>query len=422
VATPTISNAAGVYNFASLQPGVYKVTACGPVGSTCNGVLQTGAGQLRQSQMLNGAWQSFQSLLGNGNYSALATALATANYNNHYPGNFGLPAIPTGVNGALLRQTGMPENFILTNPQFRGANITGNLNYSNYHSMQAQVTLRPTAGFSFVGTYTWSRNLGLNGPYTDPLDRAADYGLLSGHREHQLVTYGSFDIPFGKNGKLFKDAGKALNAAIGGWQMSWIGNIVSGSPNSISAASMLYANGVPDFVGPAGSFDTKMGQVSWTPGAYSGNYFDNKYMRVTDPQCLAISSSLTTSCTLQAIALVDHLDANGKPVAGPIVFQNAQPGTQGNFGRNNITNLGRWTVDAALTKQFKIAEGKSISIRIDATNVFNHPTPSFGSSMVSTKTYIANNPDMSLSSTNPFGYIDNKVGNRNFQAKIRFDF
>lgn len=389
-------------------------SACGPVGALCNGVLQTGAGQLRNSSMTNSSFTTYQSLLANGNYSALASALATANYNTIFPGNAGLPAFATGENGVLLRFTGMPENFIFTNPQFSSANFTGNLNYSNYHSMQAQVTLRPTRGVSFVSTYTWGRNLGLSGTYTNPLDRAADYALLSSHRSHQLVTYGTFDLPFGKNRLFFKDSSRLWNGFIGGWQMSWITNLSSGSPNSITAASMLYANGVPDFVGPEGSFDTKMGMVAWTPGAAEGNYFGSRYIKVRDPQCSAIDPALQGSCTLQAIALASD--------PGVIVFQNPQPGTRGNFGRNNLTNLGRWNVDAALSKAFRVAEGKSLSVRVDATNVFNHPTPSLGYALVSTRNYIANNPDMSLNTSDPFGLLNNKVGNRTFQCKVRFDF
>jgi hypothetical protein len=294
--------------------------------------------------------------------------------------------------------------------------------------MQAQVTLRPTAGFSFVTTYTWSRNLGLAGGYSDPTNRDADYGLLSSHREHQLVTYGTFDLPFGTNRTFFKTNSKALNAAIGGWQMSWIGNWASGSPNSIVAANMLYANGAPDFVGPKGSFDPKSGQVSWADGAKGGNYFDNKYIKGPDPQCDSIAAELQASCrnSLNAIYLATT-DANGNVVPGQIVFQNAQPGTRGNFGRNNLTNPRRWTVDATVSKSFKITEGKSISVRVDSTNVFNHATPSYGISTVTSKSYMANPPYLTMNpdafGNNPaFGYIDNKVGNRTFQAKIRFDF
>jgi hypothetical protein len=393
-------------------------SACGPVGSVCNGILQTGAAQLRNSQMMDSASTNFQNMLANGNYVGLANALAVANYSKTYPGNQSLPAITTGINGALLRQTGMPENFIYANPQFAEANLTGNYNYSNYNSMQAQITVRPVAGFSFVGTYTWSRNLGLNGTYTDPTDRDADYGLLGSNRAHQFIAYGSWELPFGKNRSLLKNT-RPVEMLIGGWQMSWIGNWNSGSPASVTGNTTMYANGAVDFVGPDGSFDTKSGQASWAAGAFDGSYYGGKYVKVKDPQCSSIAVDLQGSCTLEAIALASDPSV--------IIFQNAQPGTRGKFGLNNITNPGRWNVDAALSKAFRLGEGKSLRIRIDASNVFNHPTPSLGYSVVSSRTSIAAAPSYTLNPSAygtdyPFGYIDNKVGNRSFQAKIRFDF
>ncbi len=139
-------------------------------------------------------------------------------------------------------------------------------------------------------------------------------------------------------------------------------------------------------------------------------------MKVRDPQCSKIAPELQSSCSLQAVALASDQKT--------IIFQNPQPGTRGTFGMMNLTNPGRWNVDAAMSKSFRIAEGKSFSVRIDAMNVFNHQIPSNGYSLVSSRTYIANPPDLSIANTDvkPFGYIDQKVGNRSFQAKLRFDF
>jgi len=267
-----------------------------------------------------------------------------------------------------------------------------------------------------VATYTWSRNLGLPGTWTDPTDRAADYQLLNLNRTQQLTTYGNFDLPFGKNRTLLKNANRWVDGVIGGWQLSWIGTVNSGSPNSITAATGLYyANDVPNFVGPPGSFNTKSGSVSWASGALQGNYFNNKYVKVADPQCSQIAASLQADCTLTAIALTSS--------PSTIVFDNPQPFTRGSFGQDTITNPGRWNVDAAMSKSFKVAEGKKFSVRVDAANVFNHQIPSNGYAVVSSRYSIANAPDFSMTSDgNPFGYVNEKVGNRSFQAKLRFDF
>ena len=125
----------------------------GPVGTTVGGVPQTGAGQLRAATA-----SSLRNNLANGNYVALATSLYTLNYAASI--NPGLPVIPQGVQGAVLRYNNFAENFIEASPQFSAANLQTNLGNTNYHSFQLQSTLRPTAGVNFQATYTWSKLLG----------------------------------------------------------------------------------------------------------------------------------------------------------------------------------------------------------------------------------------------------------------------
>src|SRR5438552_423284 len=105
----------------------------GPVGTVVSGTLQTGAGQLRTATASN-----LRNNLANGNYLALANSLYTLNY--AASNNPGLPTIQTGVQGAVLRLNGFPENFIKTNPQFSTATLQSNLGNTNYSSLQCQST------------------------------------------------------------------------------------------------------------------------------------------------------------------------------------------------------------------------------------------------------------------------------------------
>ena len=296
--------------------------------------------------------------------------------------------------------------------------MIGNLAYNNYHGMQAQVTLRPTHGFSLVGTYTWSRNLGLLASgYTNPLDRAADYSLVNGHRSHQLVTYGTFDLPFGPGpvavqgrqsgcGCLHRRLADDVDLQLCQWKPEQHHGI----------HQSLYSNAIPDFVGPEGSFDNKMGHVERGSPARTRELLRQP---VREDQGSAMRES-TTAQACRMSARCRHWRLH--PMTSVIVFQNAAPGTRGNFGRMNVTNLGRWTLDAAMGKPFRVSESKSFTVRVDATNIFNHPMPSLGYTTVSSRSAIAANPDMTLSGTNDFGLLDNKVGTRTFQAKLRFDF
>jgi hypothetical protein len=405
-------------------------TPCGPVGTTpTGGVLQTGAMHLRAA-----AASGIRTNLANGNYAALASTLntltnagATNNGNN-----------PT-LSGSVLRNSGrFPENFIKTNPQFNTAVLETNLGHANYHSVQTQVSMRPTAGLSLQGTYTFSRNLGqtpgggangTGGLFTDPADRMADYTLLPSHRQHALVTYGTFELPVGPNKLLFSNASGIWARLAEGWQASWVANLASGSPANVSAQSMLYALGVPDIVGP---FDIKNLNYLWKEGNLSGNIFADAngasiYSRVRDPQCSNPSYSLKYPDTLASgapnpIAAFDPeslctLNAVSN-ASGQVLLQAPLPGKRGTFGQNRFENVGSWTADMAIQKRLRISESKSMTFRVDATNVFNHPTPGQGGLFAPA----VGASDLSLQGATPFGSVNSKSGQRRFQLKARLDF
>jgi len=373
-------------------------------------VQGSGATQLRTSAGPYGTSTS----LAQGNYNAVASVLATTNGTYYLPNGY----------GEAVRRSGLGANFIKTNTQFQAANWNANLNNSQYHSLQAQVTLRPTHGFNFQATYTWSRNLGIRGEGTDPLNRHDDYGILSSNRAHSLTTYGTFTLPLGSSGFAFRNSKGWVKEFVEGWQLSWVSSMSSGTPFGVTNGSVytMMAGSMIDLVDPS-LFDTKA-HVTWEPGARGGFYWgDAQYKIVDDPSCSAIAAGLQTACKMGIKALAV---ASG-PNAGKIVFQQAPPGRRGNFDANSLVGPGRWSLDAAISKNFKIAESKAINFRIDVNNIFNHPTPS-GTTPFSydQRTYAPGNPIASLVDTtvgtNSFGYIGYKVGHRVFSAKVRLTF
>jgi len=196
--------------------------------------------------------------------------------------------------------------------------------------------------------------------------------------------------------------------------MSWIVNVNTGQPLSISTfanpvgVNQLYNNGTPDIVGP---FDTKSGKVQFTGGP-TGNYFSRDAIKqVTDPQCANVTTAqnLRNACSLSAIA-----DAK----SGQILLQNPLPGTRGTLGQRVVEGPGRWRFDASLAKSIKITESKSLQVRMDATNVLNHPEPQ---TMITGASLL----NMNINDTN-FGLFTGPnaktTGHREFQAQLRFNF
>jgi hypothetical protein len=73
-----------------------------------------------------------------------------------------------------------------------------------------------------------------------------------------------------------------------------------------------------------------------------------------------------------------------------------------------MRGAGSWSFDANLSKTFRITESKQLQLRIDTTNVLNHPTPG-GATFDS--------------QSGNFGLITAaKNGTRSFQGTMRLTF
>jgi hypothetical protein len=313
--------------------------------------------------------------------------------------------------GEVLRYSGYPDNFIVTNPQYDSVELNTNAAHSNYHSFQIQGTLRPTYGLNLQTTYTWSRNLGTNtGGYTNPFNQNLDYTLLASHRLHGLQSYGTFRLPIGPNQLIGGGTSGFVARLIEEWEASFIVNLESGRPMTVGGATTLYGNGVPDLVG---NFDTSGMGTHWEDGAFTGNIFPITYNKVDDPQCATLAASIQSFCNLNAL----------EDPSGNLVLQNAMPGTQGNLGQNTLYGLGYWGFDAALSKGFRINETFRGEFRLDANNILNHPTPGPGGGTA------RGTASVGLGGGTQFGELGGKGSAttqfpeaRQFQFKIRLEF
>jgi hypothetical protein len=338
---------------------------------------------------------SFRTLIATGDFAAVARLLNTTNIGTVQPAG-------QIIAGGTLRSSGLfPENFFVTNPQFSTVNYRNNSDSSYYHSLQTQFTVRPTRGITAQFTHAWSRATGVTGStpdgggvtgdYRDLLNRNADYSLQSLHRLHDFRGHGTFQLPFGPGRLLGGNTSGWLARIIEGWQFGTIFSMSSGAPLNVVATNTISANGTPDI---SGDFP-HTGKVRWT-GIF-GNFFEQQYQRVPDPACAAVASNLTVWCTNTAIA-----DSNGR-----IVLQNAKPGELGTLGLRPIYGPGTWNFDANLQKKIRIDESKNVAIRLDASNLFNHPTPG--------------NPNLNIN-TGTFGEVNTKTGFRTLAGQVRLEF
>ena len=116
-------------------------TGVGVVGS--NGL--TAAQALRRSTATN-------TFIANGDVGGFANFI-----------NTNATLVPGGQPGALLLNAGLPQNFFVVSPQYGSVVLWDNSNNSTYHSLQAHITKRTSAGLTGQFSYTYSKALGDNG-------------------------------------------------------------------------------------------------------------------------------------------------------------------------------------------------------------------------------------------------------------------
>jgi hypothetical protein len=415
-----------------------------PAGQT----LQRGSAQIRRA---------FASALANGDYQGvLAGAGFTAGLLTVVPtGTQALPIDPstgqtysgaaqialrngcnrianglgaTTVAGVTFTPRCFPENYIITNPQLTQAQYAKNIGHTNYQSGQFQFTARPIQGVSVQGTYSFSKTMALPGNgFTDPLNPQYDYGVSNTSVGQEFRSNGTFELPIGPNKLLFGNSSGWIARAIEKWQTSFIYTLPTGPLASlVGSGNMLYANPRPDVVGP---WNNPRGNVTWQSA--TGSFFGSPspYVSFKDPQCAngTVANdagdpggfNLLNSCTLLGLAQIvptgtpGSITSNGQSVLP--ILQNPRPGHRGNLTSNTMHLPAHWTLDANVSKQFRISESKSIQVRIDTTNVMNHPTPG-------NPVGIGSN-----SLTDSFGQITSKNGTagftgRVFQGQLRLSF
>jgi len=305
----------------------------------------------------------------------------------------------TNVPGGILRNAGLPEDFIVKNPQFLEAYLHSNPGNSTYHSLQLGWTKRWSHGFSYDSTYTWSRALGESDNdwvkiYADPYNRSRDKALLSYHRTHDLKSNGTIELPFGRGRPWLGNAPMLVSRLVENWQLGAMFGITSGQPLGLAAGSTV--SNIMNYPDMLTHVPKSFGEVKRVSNGVV--YFDG-LQQIVDPigDRLTSQQSLNTQFNLRALT-----DSSGK-----VVFQNPAPGMIGTLGRQYFEGPGRLGFDLNLLKTVMISETKNLVIRMDALNVLNHPQ--FG------------NPSVATNNTN-FGRIITAGPGRQFTLNARFNF
>ncbi len=307
--------------------------------------------------------------------------VAPQDFNQPLPG-VGPAADATGRVLWADAQTRRPLFAVL--PRVTAASGTDTNSNSNYNGLQVLARKRLANGFEFMGSYTFSKTLTDNIGYYgsggvaglvfyqgNQYNRRADYGRAFFDATHNLTVSGSYDLPFGKGRAFGSDWNPAVNAVLGGWNLSNIVSVRSGFPMTIRA------NDVSQQLPRGGG----------------------------RPNVVAGQSPLGN--------LAAALDARTTPVAGgylnPAAFSLPAIGSFGTSGIGTVEAPGYVNWDFGVGKKFYLTERYFFDFRTEFFNTTN--TPSFSP------------PDVNWSNTNNFGKITGTVSNpRNLEFALKFHF
>lgn len=178
-----------------------------------------------------------------------------------YVGSRGVALLRTrDINQPVANARTENVNFLRPYPGFGAITSYETSGLSNYHSLQASLTRRFSNGFSFQGSYTWSRTIDnavtpLNSYAANAMERA----VSSFDRTHVAVFSYVYELPFAKN------ATGLTKHLLQGWQISGINSFQSGNPLTITVPGDPARVGIsnqqrPDIIAPITMDET---QTRW---------------------------------------------------------------------------------------------------------------------------------------------------------------
>jgi outer membrane receptor protein involved in Fe transport len=239
----------------------------------------------------------------------------------------------------------------------QGISYYGDDQDTHYNALQITVAKQMAHGLSFNSAYSWEHAIDFANGYAT-WNKAPERGPDSDVRRQEWVTYGIWELPFGRKGKYFSTSPRAVDEVIGGWELSPVINLSSGLPYTLSmqdCGSSVGGSSAPCYPNGKGSdLHTHLGPLD--PVAHHRAYFTN----------IEGNGSANTLCPNGTT------DLTGTPASG---FSCPGLDQIGTVGRNSNFGPGYWNMDTSLLKNIPIWESVSAQFRVDFFNLFNHINP-----------------------------------------------
>lgn len=212
---------------------------------------------------------------------------------------------------------------------------------SIYHALLSRLERRFSDGLSFLASYTFGHAIddstGRN-VTQDARNLRADRGNSDFDARHRLAVSYIYELPFGRGKPLGKNWGQALNAVLGGWELSGIGTFQSGQP--------IF--------------------VQFSPS----NQISNTGSTRDRPD---IAHVLDGSLFVTSVQPVIQHRSDKAVYLTAAAFSTPTTGEFGNAPRNYFNGPGTNNWDFMLGKNFR-KEDWNVQLRAEFFNAFNHPS------------------------------------------------
>jgi carboxypeptidase family protein len=241
------------------------------------------------------------------------------------------------------------------NPGVSGTQSNGNM---KYNALQAVLKQQMSQGLQYQVSYTFSKcmsdSTGYYGAWNNALsasaywqnvyDQRAEWAPCYYDATHVVSAYAIYDLPFGRGKMLGKDANRAVNGVIGGWEVS-----------------------------PIVSFRT-----GWPLPIYTSQDESGTFSRGPRTNCNGLPS--ITNTALPGIGRQWFVNNGNFTIPDAGTFGDCSPQLSG------LRSPHYADVDMSLHKDFPLTERFRLQFRTDFVNAFNHvqynaPNTNYGSTI-----------------------------------------
>ncbi len=295
---------------------------------------------------------------------------------------------------------------------------------ANYNGLEIEGKHHMQNGLQFDSTFIWARALSDNTGASDTEysgergggdfaswvgDKRLDYGSTPGPRRLHWLTTSIYELPVGRGKQFGANLPRAVDALVGGWQVS---NILTWQTGAYLTPA--FAAGQTDPSGTGSGLNTSLAGWIPTDATQHPDRLSNVSWKPAHQGRLGFINPAAFGCPGwnawvpgEACNTGAGYNADGTPVS---TYGPALPiGRFGNSGIGTVQGPGLFQLNSGLAKVFSLTERYKLRIEASFTNVTNHTNLN------------ENNLNLNLSSAS-FGVITAGLGGRSGQIGARVDF